>query len=123
MAFKVLIVEDSRASREFIRAAVEAVEGLEAVGVDSSFEAMKRLPRERFDLIITDVNMPDMNGLELIRFVRSSTAHRNVPLFVVTTEGREEDRERALDLGATEYLTKPFKPQDLQVLLKRYLST
>ena len=121
MKFKVLIVEDSKASRELIAAAVESISGLEAIVTSSGFEALKLLPRHRFDLIITDINMPDINGLELINFVKKNPNYRDTPLFIVTTEGREKDRDRGLALGAAEYLVKPFSPQSLEGLVRRYL--
>ncbi|MDY7229939.1 response regulator [Hyalangium rubrum] len=121
MGFKVLIVEDSKASREFIAATVEAVPGLEAITSASGFEALRLLPRHRFDLIITDINMPDINGLELISFVKKNPNYRDTPLFIITTEGRDQDRDRGMKLGAAEYLVKPFEPQSLEGLLRRYL--
>ena len=121
MGFKVLIVEDSKASREFIAATVETVTGVEAISTSSGFEALKILPRHRFDLIITDINMPDINGLELINFVKKNPNYRDTPLFVITTEGRDQDRERGLALGAAEYLVKPFAPESLEGLVRRYL--
>jgi two-component system, chemotaxis family, chemotaxis protein CheY len=121
MGFKVLIVEDSKASREFIAATVESIEGLEAVTTSSGFEALKILPRHQFDLIITDINMPDINGLELINFVKKNPRYKDTPLFVITTEGRAQDREKGLALGAAEYLVKPFEPTRLEGLLRRYL--
>lgn len=121
MAFKVLIVEDSRASRDYIASTVEGLSGLEAITTSSGFEALKLLPRHRFDLIITDINMPDINGLELINFVKKNPNYRDTPLFIVTTEGREQDRERGLSLGAAEYLIKPFEPDHLASLIRRYL--
>ncbi len=122
MAFKVLIVEDSKASREFIAAAVESVKGVTAYLAASGFEALKVLPRHRFDLIITDINMPDINGLELINFVKKNPNYRETPLFIITTEGRDQDRARGLALGATEYLVKPFVPDHLSSLVRRYLN-
>ncbi|RYZ40186.1 MAG: response regulator [Myxococcaceae bacterium] len=121
MKFKVLIVEDSKVSREHIAATVEAVDGIEAVTTASGFEALKLLPRQRFDLIITDINMPDINGLELINFVKKNPNYRDVPLIIVTTEGREQDRSRGMALGAAGYLVKPFQPEDLEALLRRFL--
>jgi two-component system, chemotaxis family, chemotaxis protein CheY len=121
MKFKVLIVEDSKASRELIAATVESISGLEAFATSSGFEALKLLPRHRFDLIITDINMPDINGLELINFVKKNPNYRDTPLFIVTTEGREKDRDRGLALGASEYLVKPFSPERLEGLVRRYL--
>ncbi|WP_224249487.1 response regulator [Hyalangium gracile] len=121
MGFKVLIVEDSRSSREYIAATVEAVPDVQAFTTASGFEALKLLPRHRFDLIITDINMPDINGLELINFVKKNPNYRETPLFIITTEGRDQDRERGMALGAAEYLVKPFQPEALAGLLRRYL--
>lgn len=118
---KVLIVEDSAATRELLRAAVEAVSEVEVFTAVSGFEALKVLPRHRFELIITDINMPDINGLELINFVKKNPHYREVPLFIVTTEGREQDRDRGLQLGANEYVLKPFAPEQLCELVRRYL--
>jgi two-component system chemotaxis response regulator CheY len=122
MSLKVLIVEDSKASRDFLAATVESVSGLEAICTSSGFEALKLLPRHRFELIITDINMPDINGLELINFVKKNPNYRQTPLFVVTTEGREQDREKGIALGAAEYLIKPFEPKSLEALIRRYLN-
>ncbi|OJH39817.1 response regulator [Cystobacter ferrugineus] len=121
MTSKILIVEDSKASRELISATVESIPGLEAIATSSGLEALKLLPQHTFALIITDINMPDINGLELIRFVKTHPSLRDTPLFIVSTEGREKDRDRGLALGAAEYLVKPFSPQSLEGLVRRYL--
>lgn len=118
---KVLIVEDSRATRELLAAALQELDGVEVFTVVSGFEALKVLPRHRFSLIITDINMPDINGLELINFVKKNPHYRLTPLIVVTTEGREQDRDRGLQLGADEYLVKPFQSEVLTALARRYL--
>jgi two-component system, chemotaxis family, chemotaxis protein CheY len=121
MGYKVLIVEDSAASRDYLAAAVASLDGVEVVATDRGFEALKLLPLHRFDLIITDIQMPDINGLELINFVKKNPNYRNTPLFIVTAEGREQDRARGLALGAAEYLVKPVRVEDLLGLLRRYL--
>jgi len=118
---KVLIVEDSRATRELLAAALGELDGVEVHLAISGFEALKVLPRHRFALIITDINMPDINGLELINFVKKNPHYKETPLFVVTTEGRPQDRDRGLQLGAAEYVVKPFEPADISALVKRYL--
>jgi two-component system chemotaxis response regulator CheY len=122
MSFKVLIVEDSRATREFLAAAVEVVSEVEVFQSPSGFDALKLLPRHRFDLIITDINMPDINGLELVNFVKKSPQYRNTPLFIVSTESSDQDRARGLALGACEYITKPFAADQLSGLVRRYLN-
>ena len=79
----------------------------------NGFEALRSLPRERFDLIVTDINMPDINGLELVSFAKSNPAYREIPLVIVSTEGAERDRDKGLRLGADAYLVKPFEPEEL----------
>jgi two-component system chemotaxis response regulator CheY len=105
--------------RAFVTAALEADGQFEVITAGSGFEALKLLPRQRFDLFITDLNMPDINGLELIRFIRDSTAHAKVPLLIISTDGGERDRERGLKLGATDYLVKPFAPETLVEAARR----
>ena len=104
-----------------LAAAVQTLGPVEVHTVVSGFEALKMLPRHRFALIITDLNMPDINGLELINFVKKNPHYRDTPLVVVTTEGRDQDRARGLQLGANEYIVKPFDPQQIVELVKRYL--
>jgi two-component system chemotaxis response regulator CheY len=118
----VLIVEDSKATRELLAATLSGLEGIEVVTATNGFDALKVLPRHRFALIITDVNMPDINGLELINFVKKNPQYKETPLFVVTTEGRAQDREKGLKLGASEYVVKPFEPEHLVSLVRRYLA-
>src|SRR5262249_5556579 len=111
----VLIVEDSPTMRALLVAALEGLaREIDVTEVASGFEALRRLPRERFDLIVTDVNMPDINGLELVSFVRRNPAYARVPLVIVSTEGSERDREKGMALGADAYLVKPFEPEQLQ---------
>jgi two-component system chemotaxis response regulator CheY len=118
---KVLVVEDSKATRELIASTVESIGSIEVITVTSGFEALKVLPRHRFSLIVTDINMPDINGLELINFVKKNPHYKDVPLFVITTEGRTSDRDRGMQLGASEYVIKPFEPAVLLGLVKKYL--
>lgn len=118
---KVLIVEDSGATRELLRAAVETLLEVEVHTAVNGFDALKVMPRHRFELIITDINMPDINGLELINFVKKNPHYKSTPLIIVTTEGGEEDRDRGLSLGADEYVVKPFVPEQLCELVRRYL--
>ena len=114
MIARILVVEDSSAMRAFVRAALEDA-GIvrDVVEASSGFEALRVLPREAFELAIVDINMPDVNGLELIRFMRGSEAHKATPLLVISSEASERDRERGLNLGANAYLAKPFTPEAL----------
>ena len=121
-AIDVLIVEDSRAMRGLIRATVEQMPGFVTHEAGSGFDALKALPSRKYDLIITDINMPDINGLELISFVKGHPQYKDIPMIVVSTERSEEDRKRGLALGASGYIVKPFKGDELQELVRKVLA-
>lgn len=118
---RVLVVDDSPTMRSFVVAALES-EGFEVTAAKSGFEALKILPGASFHLIVTDVNMPDINGLELVRFVRQSQNHRGTPLIIISTDGRDKDRDRGMSLGASAYLVKPFKPEALLELARKVMA-
>jgi two-component system chemotaxis response regulator CheY len=115
---RVLVVEDSATMRGFVTAALESAGPFSVTQAESGFHAVKALPRARFDLIITDINMPDINGLELVRHIRTSEQHKRTPLIIISTDGREADRDRGLKLGANAYLTKPFTPEELVAVVR-----
>ncbi len=117
----VLIVEDSKAIRSMIRVSLEETGGFFAVEAGNGFEALKALPTRRFDLIITDINMPDINGLELIGFVKSNPSYRGIPLIIVSTEKSDEDKKRGMALGAAGYVVKPFTKEELMTAAKSAL--
>jgi len=123
LAKNILIVEDSAAMRSMIDSILGETVGEEFLITEAQngFEALKLLPRIQFDLILTDINMPDINGLELLTFLKSNPRYRDIPTLVITTEGKEEDRRRGLALGADEYLIKPFTPESLIASIKRLL--
>jgi two-component system, chemotaxis family, chemotaxis protein CheY len=117
----VLIVEDSKAIRSMIRMALEEAGGFFTAEAGNGFEALKTLPTRHFDLIITDINMPDINGLELIGYVKSNPTYREIPLVIVSTEKSEEDKKRGIALGAAGYIVKPFKKEELLEVVMRVL--
>jgi two-component system chemotaxis response regulator CheY len=117
----VLIVEDSKAIRSLIRIALEEAGDVFTEEAANGFEALKMLPTRKFDLIITDINMPDINGLELIGFVKANQAYKDIPLIIVSTEKTEQDRKRGMALGAAAYIVKPFKKEDLLAMVKKAL--
>src|SRR5580704_8140767 len=112
----VLVVEDSVSARAFVRAVLEGPDfatphgGVTVLEASCGFDAMRLLPRGPYDLIITDINMADINGLELIRFIRKSARHSTTPLLIISSLRGEQDVERGLALGANKYLPKPFTP-------------
>jgi two-component system, chemotaxis family, chemotaxis protein CheY len=116
---RILVVEDSVSARAFVRAVLESPDfanrhgGCEVVEASSGFEALRLLPRGPYDLIVTDINMADINGLELVRFIRASAHHRTTPLLIISSLRTEHDVERGLALGANAYLPKPFSPGQL----------
>ena len=115
---RILIVEDSPTMRSLLTSSLEELEGaVKIVEVASGFEALRHLPREQFDLIVTDINMPDINGLELVSFLKRDERYRAIPLVIVSTEGSDRDRDKGLGLGADAYLVKPFDPQQLRRLV------
>ena len=122
---KILVVEDSSSMRAYLTTMIEADggEGLEIVEASSGFEALKILPHHTFHAILTDINMPDINGLELVSFLKNHPAYRSIPIMVISTESSEEDRRRAASLGAEEYLVKPFEVSELIEKLGRLLRT
>ena len=126
---RILVVEDSVSSRAFVRAVLESADfaaprgGCEVVEASSGFEALRLLPRGPYDLIITDINMADINGLELVRFIRASAHHQTTPLLIISSLRGEHDVERGLALGANAYLPKPFSPGELREACSRLVGT
>ena len=124
---RILVVEDSSSTRAFVRGILETEDfsrelgGVEVVEASSGFDAMRLLPRGPYDMVITDINMADINGLELVRFVRMSAQYRTTPLVIISTQGTERDVERGLALGANAYLAKPFSPEALRATCLKVL--
>lgn len=118
----ILIADDSASMRAMLVAVVEALGEYQIVQATSGFEALRLLPRDHVDLILTDINMPDINGLELISYLRTNPNYKNIPVFIISTEGSAKDIEKGKQLGADEYVVKPFNPEALQQLISRYLN-
>jgi two-component system chemotaxis response regulator CheY len=108
--YKVLIVEDSPTMRQLISFALKRLRGISIVEANDGVDGLKKMSSERFDLIFTDINMPVMDGLKLVSLVRSDPSNQHIPIVIITTEGAQEDRDRALALGANDYITKPIQP-------------
>ncbi len=121
MSFNILVVEDSPTMRAMITTTLEECEDYEIVEAGSGFEALRELPRIHFDLVITDINMPNINGLELISFLKSNQNYATIPIIIVSTEGSQKDREKGFKLGADEYIVKPFDPADMQEKVQEML--
>ncbi len=117
-----LIVDDSNTTRSLIKSVIEEVGDINTFEAATGFEALKALPRQPFDLIIVDINMPDINGFELLNFVKNNDQYKSIPVVIVSTESSEDDKEKGMALGAAAYLTKPFKLEELQGIVRKALS-
>lgn len=120
---RILIVEDSATMRSLLVSILEELDlPIKVDEAESGFEALRVLPRESYDLIITDINMPDINGLELVSFAKQNPKYRSIPLVIVSTEGSERDRDKGLGLGADAYMVKPFDPDSLRGVVRDLLA-
>src|SRR5512139_4060370 len=121
MSTTILVVDDSATTRSLVASYLADWPDVEVVEASSGFEALRVLPARRIDLIVTDINMPDINGLELISFVRANPNYRAIPVVIISTENTAEDRKRGLELGASDYLIKPFGADALRRAVARAL--
>lgn len=104
-----LVVDDSAAMRKQLCYALQRVGGMDAMEAADGADAWRKLCSAAFDILITDINMPLMDGLKLVSLVRSGGPHLRTPIVVITTETAEADRRRAMSLGASAYLVKPVQ--------------
>jgi two-component system chemotaxis response regulator CheY len=116
-----LVVEDSPPMRKMIVFALSRIRELTVVEADDGVDALRRIASTRFDIIITDINMPILDGLKLVKRLRADEAYKDVPIIIITTEGAEEDRQRALALGANAYITKPIQAPQVIALVRETL--
>lgn len=107
---EVLVVDDSKVMRDMVVACLRPFPGLTFTHASSGLEAIERLSLKPFDLIVLDLNMPDIGGIEVVEFVRGQDTLRHLPIVIVTTRGDEASRARALAAGADRFMTKPFTP-------------
>ena len=112
MAKKILCVEDSPATQKFISFTLK-YKGYDVVTANDGVEGMEKVSNDTFDLIILDIMMPRMNGLEVLKEVKSNPEFSKTPVIMLTSEKGEEDRQTALNLGAENFLNKPFQPPEL----------
>jgi two-component system, chemotaxis family, chemotaxis protein CheY len=109
----VLVVDDSKVMRDMVIACLRAHGELSFTHAASGLEAIEQLSLKPFHLVVLDLNMPDIGGIEVVEFVRGQDKLRQLPIIVVTTRGDETSRERALGAGASRFMTKPFTPEAL----------
>ncbi|MBU8899166.1 response regulator [Corallococcus sp. M34] len=120
---RALVVDDSQAMRRSIMYALQRLGGVTCIEAQDGAEGLKKLTTQgRFDLVLTDINMPLMDGLKLISHIRQATDHRTVPIVVITTEAAAADRQRAMVLGASAYLVKPVQAKVVVDTVKELLN-
>ena len=118
---RILIVDDSRTMRQLLVFALKRIKGVDLVEAQDGLDGLRKVTSDHFDLALVDVNMPVMDGLKLISLIRAEESLKGMPIVVITTEGAKEDRERALSLGADEYLTKPIQASRVLSVAKSML--
>jgi two-component system chemotaxis response regulator CheY len=115
MAYNILVVDDSPIMRQVIKKTVR-VSGADIGEIYEANHGQEGLEQARsnwIDLILTDINMPVMNGVEFIRNLKSDDELKSIPVMVISTEGRDEIVQEAMELGAVDYITKPFRPEEI----------
>ena len=117
-----LVVEDSPTMRQLITFALKRIPGSKVVEANDGIDALKKLSTQKFDIILTDINMPIMDGLKLVSMVRNDPVHKAIPIIIITTEGADEDRKRGLALGANAYIAKPIQTADLLSVVSEIIS-
>jgi two-component system chemotaxis response regulator CheY len=115
---RILIVEDSPTMRQLLVFALRRLKNVDIVEAQDGMDGLRKVSSDHFDIALIDINMPVMDGLKLIRLMRSEETLKDIPIVVITTEGASEDRERALSLGANEYLTKPIQANRVLSVVK-----
>jgi len=118
---RILIVEDSPTMRQLLGFALKRIPGVEIVEARDGMDGLRKVTSDHFDLALVDINMPVMDGLKLIHLIRDEESLKAMPIIVITTEGADEDRERAMALGADEYLTKPVQAGKVLSIVKGLL--
>jgi two-component system chemotaxis response regulator CheY len=120
---RILIVEDSPTMRQLLVFALRRLKDVDIVEAQDGMDGLRKVSSDHFDLALIDINMPVMDGLKLISLIRGEDSLCGIPIVVITTEGAKEDRERALSLGANEYLTKPIQANRVLTIVKGLLKS
>ncbi|MFZ6017545.1 MAG: response regulator [Nitrospirota bacterium] len=117
----ILVVEDSPTMRQLISFAIKRIPDTVVIEATDGLDALKKLSSEKIDLILADINMPVMDGLKLVSIIRSNPSYKDIPVIIITTEGAEEDKKKALTIGANAYLSKPVQTQELIRLVNSFI--
>ena len=119
--FRCLVVEDSPTMRQLVVFALKRVPELEIIEASDGVDALKKLPGQKFDLVLCDINMPIMDGLKLLSLMKNNPVYKDIPVVMITTEGAAEDRDKGLALRAHAYLPKPIQTNNLLKVVREIL--
>jgi len=120
MAKTILVAEDSSSVRKFIFFALKLT-GFEVITAVDGMDALERLPQTKIDLLITDLNMPNVDGIKLIKTVREDPEYKDLPIIILSSLSADEDIENGLSAGANSYLIKPFNAKRIQYEISKYI--
>jgi two-component system chemotaxis response regulator CheY len=120
-SYNFLVVDDSPTMRQLITFALKRIHNSQVTEANDGVDALKKLSGNKFSLILLDINMPLMDGLKLLSILRGNPSYNDVPIIIITTEGADVDREKALKLGANAYVTKPIQTNELLKVVKEFL--
>ena len=119
--FNVLVVEDSPPMRNMLVFALNRIACIDVTEADDGVDALRKIAGRRFDLVLTDLNMPILDGFKLLKRLRTDQAYKDVPIVIITTQGSNEERLKALALGANAYMTKPIQSTQIVSLVREIL--
>ncbi len=119
--YNILIIDDSPTIRKMIQMVLKPL-GVKVFEANNGIEGIEILNREKMDLVMSDLNMPEMNGFDFIRYMRQNENYINTPAIIISTEKKQESLDTAKELGVSEYIIKPFKMPELQAVIKRLLN-
>jgi two-component system chemotaxis response regulator CheY len=119
---KVLVVEDSPTMRQLIYFSLKPIRELQIIEAADGLEGLKKLNQEDFHIALIDINMPLMDGLKLIRIMKEDPKKRDIPVVIISTEGGENVREKAMALGVNAYITKPIQAGNVFRTVKEILN-
>ncbi|MDH3972786.1 MAG: response regulator [Deltaproteobacteria bacterium] len=120
--YNILVVDDSPTMRQLIVFALKRLRDVSITEANDGVDGLKKISSAKFDLVLTDINMPVMDGLKLVSLIRGDATHKEVPIVVITTEGGQEDKDRAMALGASSYITKPIQANNVMTVVKELLN-
>lgn len=118
---RLLIVDDSKVMRDMVAACLRPLDGVRFEFAASGLEAIEQMSLNDFALVVLDLNMPDIGGIEVVEFIRAQDKLQSLPILIVTTRGDEPSRQQVLAAGASRYMTKPFTPEQILSAVRELL--